>query len=172
MMENTENKGNGTRKRYTKEFKLEAVQMLEAGGKAGTQIERDLGIGSGQVYKAEGAGLARPAGFPRQRQSPRRRAGEAAQGVRQPSWGTRHLAKSSGHFLQTVEMKYRFISGQRSAHRVEKMARVLGVTRSGYYAWVDSEPSAHEVQDQKLVACIGEIQKKVKHRYGRWGTIG
>jgi transposase len=51
MMENTENKGNGTRKRYTKEFKLEAVQMLEAGGKAGTQIERDLGIGSGQVYK-------------------------------------------------------------------------------------------------------------------------
>jgi len=63
-------------------------------------------------------------------------------------------------------MKYHFISGQRSAHRVEKMARVLGVTRSGYYAWVDSEPSAHEVQDQKLVACIGEIQKKVKHRYG------
>ena len=39
------------RKRYTKEFKLEGVRMLEAGGKPGHQIEKDLGIGSGQVFK-------------------------------------------------------------------------------------------------------------------------
>jgi transposase len=47
-MENTEK---GTRKKYSKEFKLEAVRMLEAGEKGGHQIEKDLGIGSGQVYK-------------------------------------------------------------------------------------------------------------------------
>ena len=41
----------GTRKRYSKEFKLEAVRMLEAGDRTGQQIEKDLGIGSGQVYK-------------------------------------------------------------------------------------------------------------------------
>jgi transposase len=41
----------GSRKRYSKEFKLEAVRMLEAGEKTGQQIESDLGIGSGQVYK-------------------------------------------------------------------------------------------------------------------------
>jgi transposase len=39
------------RKRYSKEFKLEAVRMLEAGDRTGQQIEVDLGIGSGQVYK-------------------------------------------------------------------------------------------------------------------------
>src|SRR5208337_5354092 len=39
------------RKRYTKEFKLEAVRLLEAGDRTGQQIEQDLGIGSGQVYK-------------------------------------------------------------------------------------------------------------------------
>ncbi len=39
------------RKRYTKEFKLEAVRMLEAGEKSGHQIEKDLGVGSGQVYR-------------------------------------------------------------------------------------------------------------------------
>jgi transposase len=50
-MENTENVEIGTRKRYTPEFKLEAVRMLEAGGKSGNQIERDLGIASGQLYK-------------------------------------------------------------------------------------------------------------------------
>jgi len=39
------------RKKYTKEFKLEAVRMLEAGEKSGHEIEKDLGIGSGQVYR-------------------------------------------------------------------------------------------------------------------------
>ena len=63
-------------------------------------------------------------------------------------------------------MKYRFISAQRSAHRVEMMARVLGVTRSGYYAWEHSGPSAHEVEDKALVESIEAIQKKMKHRYG------
>jgi transposase len=47
-MENTEP---STRKKYSKEFKLEAVRMLEAGDRTGQQIEHDLGIGSGQVYK-------------------------------------------------------------------------------------------------------------------------
>ena len=41
----------GNRKRYSKEFKLEAVRMLEAGDRTGQQIEHDLGIGSGQLYK-------------------------------------------------------------------------------------------------------------------------
>jgi transposase len=39
------------RKKYTKEFKLEAVRLLESGTKPGHEIERDLGIGSGQVYR-------------------------------------------------------------------------------------------------------------------------
>ena len=39
------------RKRYTKEFKLEAIRLLESGTKPGHQIERDLGIGKGQIYR-------------------------------------------------------------------------------------------------------------------------
>jgi transposase len=41
----------GTRKRYSKEFKLEAMRLLEAGDRTAQQIEHDLGIGSGQVGK-------------------------------------------------------------------------------------------------------------------------
>ena len=40
-----------TRKKYTKEFKLEAVRMLESGTKTGREIEQDLEIGAGQVYR-------------------------------------------------------------------------------------------------------------------------
>jgi transposase len=53
----------GERKTYTREFKVEAVRLLESSGKNGHEIERDLGIGSGQVYRwrkqlaAEGGGI-------------------------------------------------------------------------------------------------------------------
>ncbi len=39
------------RKQYTREFKVEAVRLLETSGKNGHEIERDLGIGSGQIYR-------------------------------------------------------------------------------------------------------------------------
>ncbi len=39
------------RKTYTREFKVEAVRLLETSGKSGHQIEADLGIGTGQVYR-------------------------------------------------------------------------------------------------------------------------
>lgn len=39
------------RRPYTREFKLEALRLLETSGKSATQIERDLGIGSGNLYR-------------------------------------------------------------------------------------------------------------------------
>jgi len=36
---------------YTKEFKLEALQLLETSGKSAAQIERDLGITTGLLLK-------------------------------------------------------------------------------------------------------------------------
>ena len=35
------------RKTYTREFKIEAVRLLETSGKNGREIEDDLGIGRG-----------------------------------------------------------------------------------------------------------------------------
>jgi transposase-like protein len=67
-MENTEKK---TRGKYTKEFKLEAVRMLDSGVKNGHELEKDLGIGSGQIYrwrkqlKADGARAFPGNGTPR-----------------------------------------------------------------------------------------------------------
>ena len=36
-----------TRRTYTREFKLEAVRLLETSGRSIAQIERELGIGAG-----------------------------------------------------------------------------------------------------------------------------
>jgi len=39
------------RARYTKEFKLEAVRLLEQGGKTGAQLALELGVARNQLYK-------------------------------------------------------------------------------------------------------------------------
>ena len=39
------------RNKYTREFKIDAVRLLESSGKSGSEVERDLGIGSGQIYR-------------------------------------------------------------------------------------------------------------------------
>lgn len=36
-----------TRRKYTREYRLEAVRLLETSGRSATQIERELGIGDG-----------------------------------------------------------------------------------------------------------------------------
>jgi transposase len=40
-----------TRRKYTKEFKIEAVRLFETSSKSGREIERDLGIGRGVLYR-------------------------------------------------------------------------------------------------------------------------
>ena len=64
-------------------------------------------------------------------------------------------------------MKYQFMEQQRRYHRVEKMARVLEVSRGGYYAWRKREASKRAQEDEKLVEEIRDIQENVaKYRYG------
>ena len=39
------------RRKYTKEFKIEAVRLLETSSKSAREIEQDLGIGRGVLYR-------------------------------------------------------------------------------------------------------------------------
>jgi transposase len=40
-----------TRRTYSREFKLEALRLLETSGKTAAEIERDLGIGKSCLYR-------------------------------------------------------------------------------------------------------------------------
>ena len=63
-------------------------------------------------------------------------------------------------------MKYRFMEAHRGEHRVEKMARNLGVTRSGFYAWARPGKAPRRGEDEHLGELIKGIQQEVKYRYG------
>ena len=40
-----------TRRKYTRDFKVETVRFLESSGKSAREIEDDLGIGRGVIYR-------------------------------------------------------------------------------------------------------------------------
>lgn len=63
-------------------------------------------------------------------------------------------------------MKFRFIDAEKAHHPVSRLARVLGVTRAGYYAWRKRPPSAHSVHDEALGDHVERIFEAFRSIYG------
>ena len=63
-------------------------------------------------------------------------------------------------------MKYRFIQSHAERYRVKLMCSVLGVSRSGYYAWKKRQPSARERANRGLRALIRLLHWKSRGTYG------
>lgn len=59
-----------------------------------------------------------------------------------------------------------FIEQEKANHAVGRICRVLGVSRSGYYAWCRHVPSVREEADTKLLATIEAIHQQSRGIYG------
>ncbi|MXZ60602.1 MAG: IS3 family transposase [Acidobacteria bacterium] len=64
------------------------------------------------------------------------------------------------------EVVYRFIDLHRGEHRVATMARVLGVSRSGYYAWKTRPLSSRARADELLKKEISSVHARHHGAYG------
>ncbi|MFG1825879.1 hypothetical protein ACGFIJ_25645, partial [Microbispora bryophytorum] len=54
-------------------------------------------------------------------------------------------------------MKYRLIDAEKTRYGVSLLARVLGVSRQGHYAWKNRGPSARARQDEALTDDTGHV---------------
>jgi transposase InsO family protein len=63
-------------------------------------------------------------------------------------------------------MKYTFIAAHRGEFAVKRMCRVLGVQRSGYYAWRKRTPSTRAQANQALLALIRAEHQNSRRTYG------
>ena len=63
-------------------------------------------------------------------------------------------------------MKYAYINKESSHHNTRLLCDVLGVSRSGYYAWKDRKPSQRERTNQTLIGKIRRLHERHKQRYG------
>jgi len=63
-------------------------------------------------------------------------------------------------------MKYEFIHSYRSTFRIQKMCRILQVSRSGYYGWIDRPESKRSQENRVLLKAIKDIHEANKEIYG------
>lgn len=63
-------------------------------------------------------------------------------------------------------MRYRMIDEFSKIHAVRDLCQLLGVTRSGYYAWRGGRESTREVENRKLTEEITEVFEAKRKRYG------
>lgn len=62
--------------------------------------------------------------------------------------------------------RFRFVSDHHHDYGVKRLCTVLGVSRSGYYAWRDRGPSAHAQRDVELAAVAVEVHQRSRRTYG------
>ena len=58
------------------------------------------------------------------------------------------------------------MSAKQAAFPVAAMARVLGVSRAGFYAWRERAPSAHHRADGALLARVQDVHTASRQPYG------
>jgi putative transposase len=63
-------------------------------------------------------------------------------------------------------VKFAFISAEKACTPVSVLCRVLGVTRSGFYAWQQRDPPESAIDDQKLALEIAAVHKASDETYG------
>jgi putative transposase len=63
-------------------------------------------------------------------------------------------------------MKHRFMDEQRGTHTVRRMCAVLGVSRSGYYAWRARQLSVRQQENEELLERIRAIHAQSRRLYG------
>ena len=58
------------------------------------------------------------------------------------------------------------MSANQACFPVATMARVLGLSKAGYYAWLHRPPSAHAVADAALMKRVRTVHASSRHTYG------
>jgi putative transposase len=61
---------------------------------------------------------------------------------------------------------YRLIDAEKAHHQVSRLARVLGVSRAGYYAWASRPPSQGTLTDAYLAQQVRTIHARSRGTYG------
>ena len=150
-------------KRYTDEFKIEAVrQVTDRGFKVAEVAERF------RCHHAQPVCLAAQVRQARDRAA--RRAGPECRGAASQSRaspgdrGARHPKKGRSVLCQGVRAKYAFMRAHRHEFRLCAMCRVLKVNRSGYYAWLKTPMSERAKEDRRLLGLI-------KHHWLASGSV-
>jgi hypothetical protein len=63
-------------------------------------------------------------------------------------------------------MKYQFITKNQGKYSVGQVCVLLGISRSGYYAWKKRKPGQREHEKQALIDHIRRVHRRSRRTYG------
>ncbi|WP_369600085.1 IS3 family transposase [Hahella sp. SMD15-11] len=158
--------GKSTRKRYSEDFKKEALALADSVGISAAA--KDLGLHESQLYNWRSK--ARQAQG--QSEAEQQLAAENARLKRQLAQQAEELAifkKGGGVLRQEPEVKYVFMQAHEGEFRLKTMSRVLCVSRSGYYAWRRRQV-ARSARQQRREATDQAVSEAFWQKKGRYGA--
>ena len=145
------------RRKFTREFKLEAVRLIKERGVSYAQASQDLGVHAVAAAQLGEGFCGRSAACLSWPRSDEARAGRdrAAQARGDQAQGrTGHPKKSRGLLREGIDVKFSFIAKHRGIWPAGWLCGALGVSRGGFYAWLTRPRSQRSRSDEELGAKV------------------
>ncbi len=127
------------RRRYDEDFKRNAVKLSYATSKTIEALCEDLGISPSILYRWRRKYTSEGQETPAVAEQEKMRKLQIVEN------GERNAKKSSGLLCEKPEVKFKFIRNN-PEHPVSKWAALLGVSTSGYYNWLNTQPERERQQ--------------------------
>ncbi|MGC4411321.1 IS3 family transposase (plasmid) [Rhizobium rosettiformans] len=157
------------RRKFSREYKLEAVRLVRERGVGVAQASRDLDVHENVLRKWVREYGSDPAqAFPGQGQmKPEQLEIERLRKeVAKLKAERDNLKKGRRLLCEGRDMKFAFIAKHRSIWPVAWLCEALGVSRSGFHAWLNRSPSQHARYDEALLDKIKDSFKDSDRTYG------
>ncbi|WP_183658027.1 IS3 family transposase [Brucella daejeonensis] len=157
------------RRKFSREYKLEAVKLIRERGVSVAQAARDLDVhenvlrkwvreyGSDPAQAFPGHGQMKPEQLEIER---------LRKEVAKLKAERDNLKKGLRLLCERRDMKFAFIAKHRSIWPVAWLCEALGVSRSGFHAWLNRSPSRHARQDEVLLDKIKDSFQDSDRTYG------
>ena len=145
------------RRKFTREFKLEAVRLIKDRGVSYVQASQDLGVHTSQLrdwvkkladdpqHAFPGQGQMKPEQLEIARLKREVTKLKAERDI---------LKKAAAYFAKEIDVKFSFIAKHRGIWPADWLCGALGVSRGGFYAWLTRPRSQRSRSDEELGAKV------------------
>src|SRR4051812_22742064 len=132
-----------TRRRFTAEFKAQAVKRLLEGGKGLGEVATELGLSPGQLSAWRNEHLAAgSAEALAQRKAEQAETQRLRREVKRLEGEVLILKKAAAFFARGIRVRrFAFVAAERGSHAVTTLCRIVGASVSGFYTWLCAIPS-------------------------------
>ncbi|MCB9234204.1 MAG: IS3 family transposase [Bacteroidia bacterium] len=159
------------RRKFDREFKLRVIERSFEVEKV-TDLAKELGIRPELIYRwrSELANHGKSKSFPgngnKAMSEEEREIDRLRKELADVKLEHEILKKANRHLLQERREKFKFIMANVKFFPVEKMCKVLKVSRQGYYRWLNRPPSKRELENAELTRQIKKIHTASRQSYG------